>query len=58
MSIYKVKRDYERGMWVKDHPDPVVEVAQLVPMKPRRSSSAKNFVGKVAESNIARRYGR
>jgi hypothetical protein len=26
MSIYKVKRDYEGGMWVKDHPNPVVEV--------------------------------
>jgi hypothetical protein len=26
MSIYKVKRDYEGGIWVKNHPDPIVEV--------------------------------
>jgi hypothetical protein len=26
MNTYKVKRDYKCGIWVKDHPDPVVEV--------------------------------
>ncbi len=26
MSIFKVKVDYAVGMWVKDHPHPVVEV--------------------------------
>jgi hypothetical protein len=26
MGTYKVKRDYVGGVWVKDHPNPVVEV--------------------------------
>jgi len=26
MSIFRVKRDYLNGMWIKNHPNPVVEV--------------------------------
>jgi hypothetical protein len=36
MSIYKVKRDYERGIWVKDHPNPVVEVRAANPEEAAR----------------------
>jgi hypothetical protein len=26
MQIFRVKRDYERGLWLKDHPHPVIDI--------------------------------
>lgn len=26
MPIYRVKQDYNHGKWIKDHPNPIVEV--------------------------------
>jgi hypothetical protein len=26
MRIFRVKRDYERGIWLKDHPNPVIDI--------------------------------
>jgi hypothetical protein len=31
LSIYRVKHDYDNGIWIKDHPNPVVEVRAANP---------------------------